>query len=278
MRKIMKNITPCAVLSIALILFGISSITGYISLSIIDGGKTTINSKSIIASDTKKISKEELLAIAIDEFLVENESTISFYTNSFQITEGYIADQIRLLNTGKDEFDETNVFNLTTSYESFDEQLFNYVIGLLGTNPEVFSNNVVPTYASKEYMIGLIDYFCGFYPAVDAKIAKTIVNVESGYAARSMLNKNNIFGGMSGGSVITYKTIEYGVFSYIKLLNDGYFSQGLTTVESIGYKYNPTYENGVKVASPSWVSKIYNYLYQFEGAKEISVDELLNLQ
>ena len=71
---------------------------------------------------------------------------------------------------------------------------------------------------------------------------------------------------MSGGGLIKYKNIEYGILSYIKLLSDGYFGKGLTTVEDIGRVYNPTInENGVKIAKPSWVSKVNNALSEFTG-------------
>ena len=99
---------------------------------------------------------------------------------------------------------------------------------------------------------------------VDFFIACAIAQIESNYSASSMLNKNNIFGGMSNGSLIKYKNIEYGILRYIKLLNDGYFNKGLTTIETIGKVYNPTYnENGIKVAKPSWVKNVTKALDEY---------------
>ena len=93
-----------------------------------------------------------------------------------------------------------------------------------------------------------------------------------------MLNKNNIFGGMSNGRLTSYTSIEYGVYKYITLLKNGYFDQGLRTVEQIGYKYNPTVINGVKMANPTWVSNVNTYRNKFSGNVTIdSVEKLLNI-
>ena len=49
-----------------------------------------------------------------------------------------------------------------------------------------------------------------------------------------------------------------------KLLNDGYFNKGLTTIETIGKVYNPTYNsNGIKIAKPSWVKNVTNALDEY---------------
>ncbi len=221
---------------------------------------------------------EVLTSDLVDQFIESNSATIDFYSESFQIDSNYIKDQIKLLNYNKEEFDENDIFNHETDYLSFDEELFHYIIDLTYTSSEIFSNNLISTYASKEYMLGLIDYFGKFFPQVDTTIAKSIANIESGYTARSMLDKNNIFGGLSSGILIPYKTIEYGVYSYLKLLNDGYFSLGLTTVESIGYKYNPVIENGIKMASPSWVEKVNNNLHLFTSSDALNIEELLTLK
>ena len=93
-----------------------------------------------------------------------------------------------------------------------------------------------------------------------------------------MLNKNNVFGGMSGGRLTSYSSIEYGIYKYITLLKKGYFDQGLRTVEQIGYKYNPTVVGGVKMANPTWVSNVNAYRNRFSSNIVIdSVEKLLNL-
>ena len=37
-----------------------------------------------------------------------------------------------------------------------------------------------------------------------------------------MLSANNIYGGMSGGSLIRHDTIEYGVLSYVRMMSEKY--------------------------------------------------------
>ncbi len=213
----------------------------------------------------------------IDKFIEENIDIINFYEESFQINEGYIKTAI--INYNKDN----NILNPNAvlseiSYESFDHELFYFTLNLMDTDPDAFYYKHVPNYDSKEYMQALIDYFAQFYPSVNVQILKAIANIESGYNASTMLYKNNIFGGMSGGKVITYKTMEYGIFKYVSLLNNGYFSLGLTTVESIGYKYNPTInEFGQKVASPSWVVKVNSNITKF-SSETITIEDLINLK
>ncbi len=214
----------------------------------------------------------------VDNYILENKTVIDFYTSAFLLPETFISDKIKELNYEKSIFSKDDIFNTGTTYENFDEELFHYIMSLMNTNSEVFSNNIVPTYNSKEYIIGLIDYFAKYFPSVDTTIAKSIANIESGYTVRTMLDKNNIFGGLSNGYLISYKTIEYGVYSYLKLLNDWYFSLGLTTVESIGYKYNPVIENGIKIASPSWVIKVNSNLSLFTNATVTDIHDLLLLK
>ena len=93
-----------------------------------------------------------------------------------------------------------------------------------------------------------------------------------------MLNKNNIFGGMSSGRLTSYPSIEYGVYKYIALLKSGYYDQGLKTVEQIGYKYNPTTIDDIKMANPTWVANVSAYRNKFSSNITInSVEKLLNL-
>ena len=70
---------------------------------------------------------------------------------------------------------------------------------------------------------------------------------------------------MARGKLISYKTIEYGVLKYIKLLSESYFGLGLNTVETIGKKYNPVYENGVKKANPTWVKNVNAVMDKYQN-------------
>ena len=129
-------------------------------------------------------------------------------------------------------------------------------------------------------MLALLMYFSNIYDNVDFSIAAAIAEIESGYRSSSMLKKNNIFGGMSKGSLIRYKNIEYGILRYVKLLSSGYFGKGLTTVEAIGRVYNPTFnENGEKIAKPSWVANVTKAINNYSDMDQsIDIAEVKSLK
>lgn len=205
------------------------------------------------------LTEEELLEI----FLVDNADTIKFMADTFQIDDEVLKEKLRS--------DYQNINLLET--EEFEIRLLEYLFALEDSEKQLFDNTITKCQDNKEYMLSLIKYFTNIYDSVDFSIAAAIAQIESNYMANSMLNKNNIFGGMSGGSLIRYKNIEYGILSYIKLLNDGYFQKGLTTIETIGRIYNPTYnEQGEKIAKPSWVSKVNKALEEF-----VNIDTTVDL-
>lgn len=203
----------------------------------------------------RTLSEEEIY----NNTLEENKETISFFAKTFQIEEETL---LKELKTNKEGIDLDN----------FDLSLINYLFNLEKSNKKLFSSKRTPCKDSKEYMVSLIKYYTTIYPSVDFKIAAGIAQIESNYVSKGMLNCNNIFGGMSGGKLLRYKNIEYGILKYIKLLNDGYFGKGLTTVEAIGKKYNPTFnELGVKIAKPAWVSNVKKAMEKFEETSEVDI-------
>lgn len=235
---------------------------------------------------------QELLVSSISTFetKVDKVESKRILTDD-EIKEIYINTNIEIINYVADIFkidSEVFIENLKnnsdidlTDSEGIDYKLIEYLLVLEESNPELFDNSIEPCEDDQEYILALIKYFCGIYSDVDFTIAAAIAEVESGFSAQSMLNKNNVFGGMSRGSLIKYKNIEYGILSYIKLLNDGYFGKGLTTVETIGYVYNPTYnDQGVKVANPNWVSKVNNALSHYTDYNEldITITDLITIQ
>ncbi len=227
---------------------------------------STFEAKITEPESKRILSEEELLEIYVND----NLDTINFFADVFKI------DQNTFINKLKSDYKNINLLNTT----SLEYTLSEYLLMLEDTNKELFNNQVDPCNASKEYMLALLKYFSNIYTNVDFSIAAAIAQIESGYTAQSMLNKNNIFGGMSSGGLIKYKNIEYGILSYVKLLSDGYFGKGLTTVEDIGRVYNPTYnEDGVKIAKPSWVSNVNNALDEFINIDtNISIAEVLALK
>lgn len=263
---IKKNKKGLILLSIGAVLLTFSlTMHHYINKDEMIVHSISYNVDAEVPETSRILSEEEILNI----FFNTNQETISFMSNMFQIDNNVFIDKL------KENFKELNLLNA----ENIDDILLNYLISLEESNPELFDNSLNTSNPSKEYMVALIKYFCDYYGNVDFSIAAAIAEIESGYSAKSMLNKNNIFGGMSGGGLIRYKNIEYGIYSYIKLLSEGYFGKGLITVESIGRIYNPTYnEAGVKIAKPSWVANVTKAMNNYVAMDTVDIESLLSLK
>ncbi len=262
---IKKNKKGLILLSIGAILLTFSlTMHHYINKDEMIVHSISYNVDAEVPESTRILSEEEILNI----FLTNNTNTIKFMSDMFQI------DNEVLLNKLREDYQSINLLD-----NDLDKTLLDYMIALEDSNPELFSKKLNVSNPSKEYMIALIKYFCDYYGNVDFSIAAAIAEIESGYSAKSMLNKNNIFGGMSSGGLIKYKNIEYGIYSYIKLLSEGYFGKGLTTVEAIGRVYNPTYnEAGVKIAKPSWVANVSNAMSDYSVMDTVEIEALLSLK
>ncbi len=262
---IKKNKKGLILLSIGAILLTFSlTMHHYINRNEMIVHSISYNVDAEVPESTRILSEEEILNI----FLTNNTNTIKFMSDMFQI------DNEVLLNKLREDYQSINLLD-----NDLDKTLLDYMIALEDSNPELFSKKLNVSNPSKEYMIALIKYFCDYYGNVDFSIAAAIAEIESGYSAKSMLNKNNIFGGMSSGGLIKYKNIEYGIYSYIKLLSEGYFGKGLTTVEAIGRVYNPTYnEAGVKIAKPSWVANVSNAMSDYSVMDTVEIEALLSLK
>lgn len=227
---------------------------------------STFEAKITEPESKRVLSEEELLSIYVND----NLETINFFADVFKINRDTLIERL------KGDYKNINLLNT----EDLEYTISEYLFALEENNRELFDNSIDACDDSKDYMLALLNYFSSIYSNVDFSIAAAIAQIESGYTAQSMLKKNNIFGGMSGGSLIKYKNIEYGILSYVKLLSDGYFGKGLVTVEDIGKVYNPTYnENGVKIAKPSWVNKVNNALEEFRGmVTVVSVSQVMTLK
>lgn len=212
----------------------------------------------------KEINEEEKIELILNEYTDE----INFFADTFQIKRADLLDLLR-----KD-------ISIIENSDNIDKTLIEYLFSLEKTNKSLFSNKLTSCTDSKEYLLALINYFTTIYDNVDFKTAAAIAEIESGYKAPSMLKKNNIFGGMSGGTLIQYHNIEYGVLNFIKLLSEGYYNKGLTTIEAIGIVYNPIInENGKKIANPSWVKNVKSVLKKYEDFDTIkSVSDIISLQ
>ena len=263
---IKKNKKGLILLSIGAILLTFSlTMHHYINRDEMIVHSISYNVDAEVPETSRILSEEEILNI----FLTNNTDIIKFMSDMFQV------DHEVLLNKLREDYQSINLLDT----DDLDRTLLDYLIALEDSNPEMFSNTLNTSDPSKEYMVALIKYFCDYYGNVDFSIAAAIAQIESGYSANSMLNKNNIFGGMSSGGLIKYKNIEYGIYSYIKLLSEGYFGKGLTTVEAIGRVYNPTYnEAGVKIAKPSWVANVSNAMSDYSVMDTVEIEALLSLK
>ena len=228
-------------------------ITGIIEISNIKHTKTLYESLSydIIENSEMKIVTEEEKLI---NFFNLNQDKINFYADAFRIDH----EVLDILNA--------NNIDLT---------LINYLFTLEKEQSKLFNYNIVSKDVSKEYMVSLVNYYSNIYSNVDFKISAAIAEIESGYRAKTMLKYNNIFGGLSSGKLIKYRTMEYGILKYIKLLNDSYFGKGLDTVEKIGRKYNPVMTENGKIANPYWVTNVTKAMAHYD--EEIILNDIKNI-
>lgn len=213
-----------------------------------------------------KLSYEDQVSMT----LKEKKDSIKFLAETFQI------DEKVLINMLKDNYEK---FGFNKNTNDFDKIVIDYLFELETRDKTLFNNVRTHGNKDKDYIVKLVKYFSNIYTNVEFTIAAGIANVESGYTSKYMLNKNNIFGGMYNGNLIGYKNIEYGTLQYIKLLSEGYFGKGLTTVEDIGRIYNPMFnESGVKIAKPTWVYNVKLSMENFSDIEDVDTTILNNLK
>ena len=205
----------------------------------------------------------------IELSLNEKGDTIKFLANTFLIDEEILRNKL------ENNYKELNYLD---NMDSFDKIVLDYLLTLEESEKELFNNKRISNQMDKDYIVKTLKYFSDMYANVDFGIAAGIANVKSGYTSKYMLSKNNIFGGMYNGGLISYKTIEYGVLKYVILLSEGYFGKGLVTIEDIGRVYNPTFESGIKIAKPAWVYNVTKSMELFADIQEVDTTDLINLK
>lgn len=110
-------------------------------------------------------------------------------------------------------------------------------------------------------------YFANYYieTGLDPYLAVAIVLQETGCkwtCSKLVRNCNNI-GGMkgspkcNGGSFRKYDTLEEGIYGYLDMLYNNYYSKGLTTPELINPKY---------AASTSWSINVNSYINNIKAS------------
>lgn len=234
---------------------------------------------------TEEFISDSKIAITFEEYnlkddlmkyIIDNYATFKLYTETFGIELNTLTDELLSLNENN-TLNYNDIANTGETYETLDKQLIDYLFKLEKEKPSLFNKKLVSNNMSKEYIYSLIDYFSNVYGNVDSTTLKGIAYIESGnLSAKYMMKHNNIFGGMSSKGLISYRNINYGVLSYVKLMSESYYGKGLTTLETIGKKYNPVEINNKKIANPTWVTNIKNVLNKFEERK-ITIEELYNL-
>lgn len=116
-------------------------------------------------------------------------------------------------------------------------------------------------------LAGTGEYFANYteQTGLDPYLAISIINLETGCRWQcSHLVKacNNIGGlkgspGCDGGAYAHYENLDVGIRSYLDILYNGYWSQGLTTAEAMNPKY---------AESKEWARKVNAYYVQIQNS------------
>ena len=94
---------------------------------------------------------------------------------------------------------------------------------------------------SVEDMIVLTCQEYGIEPDIPLAIAR----LETGnFESKGFRQCNNIGGLSENENLFTYTNLEEGVDTFVRLLADSYFAEGLDTPEAIGKKYCPVNADG----------------------------------
>lgn len=251
--------------------------------------ETHIDSKYLAESSNSQVDlllKEEEKN-NIDNFINNNEEQIRFFANMFGIDYEIAIAKIREINIDPNTFNENNIGLIRDfdgniiNYNSVDRGILEFFSFLDNSFPELVNNSYRPGPNNPEYVEALIQYFSTLYNNVDHKLMLSIGAAESGYyTAKTMLYKNNIYGGMGSNGLIQYKNIEYGVWQYIKKMSEQYYDKGLNTIESIGYVFCPQMINGIKTVSSHWVSLVTKametYTYDIRYVSISQLNDLVN--
>lgn len=232
-----------------------------------------------------EVEEQEEVISEYDQLLIDNTELITFYANMFNIPVDIIQNDLKTRSMNEEIIDVNNLGflkdenNNLKTHANIDLGLIEYYEEYLKLNPQHKNNQLTPYTGNSEYVKGLVAYFTNVFSDVDYNIAITIGAAESGhYTVKSMLSVNNVFGGMYKGKLIRYHNIEYGVYRYIKLLNNNYFGKGLTTFEAIGIIYCPVTINGVKQTNPHWLSLVNNITHKYEEHNINTIEDIVLLK
>jgi len=240
---------------------------------------------TIIENEFIKYNKPRIIEKDINYYIETEIETLTFFAKTFGYDIDFIKKDLIKRAEGLKTIEPTNIGSIKNSnnklkkYSSIEYGIVEYYYELLSSYPEKQSNKVVPYTGDSTYVENLIMYYTNIYTDVDRTLALSIGAAESGYyQVKYMLKMNNVYGGMSSRGLIRYNNIEIGVLKYIRLLSNGYFKKGLTTPESIGRVYCPTYnESGEKIASQHWINLVNTARNKYkEYTQNITINDLVN--
>jgi hypothetical protein len=95
---------------------------------------------------------------------------------------------------------------------------------------------------------------------LDPYLSVAIVNLETGckWGCSYLTRHNYNIGGLKGGNgYLSFSSLEEGIDSYLSILYNNYWSQGLTTPELMNPKY---------AASDMWATKVNNYINEIKAS------------
>ena len=250
---------------------------GDVPLTLTVGGENIYN-LDYLSSNTEPVGPEEEVTVDVNYlnmFLNEYSSDVTLLSKTFGLKEEEVIKSLETLyENNPDEFEITNVGYLRDNdgklkvYDTAQYGLYMYLQNYADEHPESVSKKYVGYTGNAKYVENLIIYYTkNIFTNVDTDLALSIGAAESWYyTAKYMLKCNNIYGGMGSHGLIKYRSIENGVYRYIRYLSINYISKGLTTLQSIGRVYCPTTDaNGNRIASPHWISLVTRGLNHYSG-------------
>jgi len=244
-----------------------------------------LNRIIITESEMLEYNKPRIIKKDINYYIKENIDILTFLSNAFGYDINFVKENI--IERSKDVYklEPTNIGSLKDEsdvlikYDNSEYGAVEYFYYLVECHPEKRNIKVVPYSGSSDYVEKLIMYYTtNIYTNVDTTTALSIGASESGYyEVKYMLNRNNVYGGMSSNGLIRHENIEIGVLKYIRLLSKNYYDKGLTDIYSIGRVYCPHFdEYGNKIASPHWINLVNKASSKYaEYTGEITIKDIL---
>jgi hypothetical protein len=249
---------------------------GDVPLTLTVGG-TDIYNLEYLTSET--VGPEEEVTVEtnyLSMFMNEYASDVTLLCKTFGLKEEDVIKSLeKLYEENPDEFEKTNVGYLRDKngkikvYDTAQYGLYMYLQNYADEHPESVSKKTIQYTGNSKYVEMLIIYYTkNIFTNVDTDLALSIGAAESGYyTAKYMLRCNNVYGGMGSNGLIKYRSIEQGVYRYIRYLSNNYISKGLTTLPSIGRVYCPTTDvTGNRIASPHWIQLVTRALNHYNGS------------